>query len=71
MMGMGEGVVNARFDCLKWCFGMQVEKILAMDERKRKYNSFEGDMSTKPTEEEIEAWHIKKARADDPMAQFI
>eukprot|EP01134_Creolimax_fragrantissima_P001950 CFRG1950T1 len=40
------------------------------DERKRKYNSFQGNRMDDVTEEEMEAWKIKKAKADDPMAQF-
>jgi hypothetical protein len=45
--------------------------MMTLDERKRKYNSLGGETSHKPTEEEIEAYQIKKARADDPMAQFL
>ncbi|KNC87676.1 hypothetical protein, variant, partial [Sphaeroforma arctica JP610] len=41
------------------------------DERKRKYNSFKGNNHDEPTEEEMEAWKIKKAKADDPMAAFM
>lgn len=39
-----------------------------MDERKRPYNSmFE---VKEPTSEEMEAYYMKKRRADDPMADF-
>jgi pre-mRNA-processing factor SLU7 len=47
----------------------EAERILAMDERKRPYNSmFE---VKKPTDEEIEAYYMKKRREEDPMAQFM
>jgi pre-mRNA-processing factor SLU7 len=40
-----------------------------MDERKRPYNSmFE---VKKPTDEEMEAYYMKKRREEDPMAQFM
>ena len=40
------------------------------DERKRKYNSFQAD-DEMPTEEEMEAYRMKKAREEDPMAKII
>lgn len=40
------------------------------DDRKRKYNSFAGD-GDDPTEEEMEAYRMKKARDEDPMAKII
>lgn len=47
----------------------EAERILAMDERKRPYNSmFE---IKKPTDEEMEAYYMKKRREEDPMAQFM
>lgn len=47
----------------------EAELILAMDERKRPYNSmFE---IKKPTDEEMEAYYMKKRREEDPMAQFM
>eukprot|EP00123_Amoebidium_parasiticum_P007998 comp18511_c0_seq1/m.19907 comp18511_c0_seq1/g.19907 ORF comp18511_c0_seq1/g.19907 comp18511_c0_seq1/m.19907 type:complete len:528 (-) comp18511_c0_seq1:78-1661(-) len=48
-----------------------VDEMLTMDERKRPFNSFGGDSFNAPTEEEMEAYRMKKARADDPMAQFM
>ncbi len=47
----------------------QVDKMMAMDERKRPYNSMYTDVE--PTEEEMEAFRRKKLRSDDPMAQFL
>lgn len=44
-------------------------KQIETDERKRKYNSFQ-DNGDNPTEEEMEAYRLKKARGDDPMAQI-
>ena len=38
------------------------------DERKRKYNSLSAD--TGLSAEEMEAYRLKKARADDPMADM-
>lgn len=38
------------------------------DDRKRKYNSME---STDVNDEEMEAYKMKRTRADDPMAQFM
>ena len=43
---------------------------LETDDRKRKYNSFQAD-SEMPTEEEMEAYRMKKARDEDPMAKII
>ena len=44
------------------------DKLLAMDERKRPYNSmFEAKA---PTEEELEAWKMKRQRMEDPMSAF-
>jgi len=39
---------------------------LEMDDRKRKYNSLKAN-DTEVTPEEMEAWRMKKSRADDPM----
>lgn len=44
------------------------EKLLAMDERKRPYNSMI-DVKA-PTEEDMEAWRMKRQRQDDPMSAF-
>ncbi|XP_071947761.1 pre-mRNA-splicing factor SLU7-like [Antedon mediterranea] len=50
----------------------EADKILAMDERKRTYNSMQTMGQYKePTEEEMEAWRLLKQRQEDPMAQFI
>lgn len=46
-----------------------VEELLQTDERKRKYNSMFD--AKKPTEEEVEAYLMKRRREDDPMAQFM
>ncbi|MEE6478761.1 hypothetical protein FKM82_011985 [Ascaphus truei] len=46
-----------------------VQEILQMDERKRAYNNV---YETKePTEEEMEAYRMKRLRPDDPMASFL
>jgi pre-mRNA-processing factor SLU7 len=47
----------------------EAEHILAMDERKRPYNSMYE--VKKPTDEEMEAYYMKKRREEDPMAQFM
>ncbi|CAF2119501.1 unnamed protein product [Rotaria magnacalcarata] len=49
------------------------EEIEQIDERKRKYNSLKSDTVDRkePTEEEVEAYRLKKLRHDDPMAQFM
>ncbi|CAF1094660.1 unnamed protein product [Rotaria sordida] len=51
----------------------QAEEIANMDERKRKYNSLKSDINDQrePTEEELEAYRLKKHRHNDPMAQFM
>lgn len=51
----------------------QAEEMLAIDERKRKYNSSKSDANEykEPTEEELEAYRLKKHRHEDPMAQFM
>jgi len=47
----------------------EYEEMKNIDERKRKYNSMYDAKA--PTEEEIEAYNIKRSRAEDPMAQFL
>lgn len=47
----------------------EYDEMMSMDERKRKYNSMYEAKA--PTEEEIEAYHIKRAREEDPMMQFL
>ena len=41
-----------------------------MDERKRPYNSHKGDYH-EVTEEEMEAYHMKRRQEDDPMKDFL
>ncbi|XP_046333941.1 pre-mRNA-splicing factor SLU7-like [Haliotis rufescens] len=45
------------------------DRLLAMDERKRPYNSMYDAKA--PTEEELEAWKMKRQREEDPMAAFL
>lgn len=48
---------------------LHVKELMQLDERKRPYNSiFE---SREPTEEEMEAYRMKRQRPDDPMASFL
>lgn len=47
----------------------EFDQIMATDERKRKYNSMYE--AKEPTEEEIEAYKMKRSREDDPMAHFL
>ena len=43
-----------------------------MDERKRPYNSLKRDGECRePTEEEMEAYKLKRARQEDPMAAYL
>ena len=44
------------------------DELLSMDERKRPYNSMVDAKA--PSEEEMEAWRLKRQRMDDPMAGF-
>lgn len=46
------------------------ERLLKMDERKRPYNSI-NITNQEPTEEEMEAYYIKRKREEDPMAKFL
>lgn len=46
-----------------------VQELLQIDERKRAYNSIYE--SKEPTEEEMEAYRMKRPRPDDPMASFL
>ena len=46
----------------------EVDRILALDERKRPYNSMADVLE--PTEEEMEAFKRTRLHPDDPMAQF-
>ncbi|OQV18631.1 Pre-mRNA-splicing factor SLU7 [Hypsibius exemplaris] len=47
----------------------EAERLLALDERKRPYNSM--TESKKLTKEEIEAYQLKKVHHDDPMSNFM
>ncbi|XP_030639790.1 pre-mRNA-splicing factor SLU7 isoform X2 [Chanos chanos] len=47
----------------------QVAQLMEMDERKRPYNSLKE--VREPTEEEMEAFRMKRSRPDDPMASFL
>lgn len=47
----------------------RMSKILNVDERKRAYNSLNIN-TEEPTEEEMEAYRMKRNREDDPMEQF-
>lgn len=47
----------------------QLAVIMQLDERKRPYNSLKE--VREPTEEEMEAFHMKRYRPDDPMAPFL
>ncbi|KAG7283098.1 hypothetical protein CRUP_033044 [Coryphaenoides rupestris] len=47
----------------------QVEAIMKIDERKRPYNSLQE--VKEPTEEEMEAFQMKRGREDDPMHSFL
>ncbi|XP_011167880.1 pre-mRNA-splicing factor Slu7 [Solenopsis invicta] len=47
----------------------QAERLLNLDERKRPYNSMYE--TKKLTEEEIEAFQMKRKRDEDPMAHFL
>ncbi|XP_029439458.1 pre-mRNA-splicing factor SLU7 [Rhinatrema bivittatum] len=46
-----------------------VQEMLQLDERKRAYNSMYE--TREPTEEEMEAYRMKRQRPDDPMASFL
>lgn len=41
------------------------------DDRKRKYNSLNGESAVGVTPEEMEAWRLKRSRGDDPMAAMM
>uniref|UniRef100_A0A8C2GDV2 Pre-mRNA-splicing factor SLU7 n=1 Tax=Cyprinus carpio TaxID=7962 RepID=A0A8C2GDV2_CYPCA len=47
----------------------QVSVMMQLDERKRPYNSLKE--VREPTEEEMEAFRMKRCRPDDPMAPFL
>ena len=49
----------------------EVDDIMALDERKRPYQSMRAEQSREPTEEEMEAYYMRKRRKEDPMAQFV
>lgn len=49
----------------------EVDHIMALDERKRPYQSMWAEQSREPTEEEMEAYYLKKRKKEDPMAQFV
>ena len=45
--------------------------VVEMDDRKRGYHSMKADDGKAPTDEQMEAYYLKKRRTDDPMADFI
>uniref|UniRef100_A0A8C4NEE1 Pre-mRNA-splicing factor SLU7 n=1 Tax=Eptatretus burgeri TaxID=7764 RepID=A0A8C4NEE1_EPTBU len=47
----------------------EADELLGMDERKRHYHSRHDIVA--PTEEEIEAWQMKRKRPDDPMSSLL
>jgi len=47
------------------------ERMLTTDERKRSYNSFKADDNKVVTEEDMEAYYMKRKRDNDPMANFL
>ncbi len=47
----------------------EVDAMMGVDERKRKYNVTYD--FTAPTEEDIEVFQRKRIRDEDPMAQFL
>ncbi|KAK9870468.1 hypothetical protein WA026_008027 [Henosepilachna vigintioctopunctata] len=47
----------------------RAEELLSMNEKKRPYNSMYE--AKKPTEEEMEAYYLKRRRTEDPMNQFL
>lgn len=49
----------------------EIDQIMSLDERKRPYHSMKADESRAPTEEEMEAYYLKKRRKEDPMADFM
>uniref|UniRef100_A0A8C9XX63 Pre-mRNA-splicing factor SLU7 n=1 Tax=Sander lucioperca TaxID=283035 RepID=A0A8C9XX63_SANLU len=51
----------------KWV--KHIETIMQVDERKRPYSSLQEVKA--PTEEEMEAFRMKRCREDDPMAPFL
>ena len=48
----------------------EADRLLAMDERKRPYNSLKGDYRD-VTEEDMEAYRLKRRQQDDPMKDFL
>ena len=46
-------------------------RAMSMDERKRPYHSMKADQCQEPTEEEMEAFRLKRKRTEDPMADFL
>ena len=49
----------------------EMAKLMSMDERKRPYHSMKADQCREPTEEEMEAFRLKRRRTEDPMADFL
>ena len=47
----------------------EADRLLSVDERKRPYNSLRGDYH-EVTEEEMEAYRMKRRNVDDPMNAF-
>lgn len=48
---------------------LHIKEIMQINERKRPYNSIYE--TREPTEEEMEAYRMKRQRPDDPMASFL
>uniref|UniRef100_A0A8C9V4U5 Pre-mRNA-splicing factor SLU7 n=1 Tax=Scleropages formosus TaxID=113540 RepID=A0A8C9V4U5_SCLFO len=77
----GIKTVVSTAQCVQLCFTVdqalsaeeqrlkQVAELMQIDERKRPYNSLKE--VKEPTEEEMEAFRMKRSRPDDPMASFL
>ena len=48
---------------------IEADRMLAMDERKRPYNSMIKDQA--PSEVEMDAYRMKRKRNEDPMSHFM
>jgi pre-mRNA-processing factor SLU7 len=49
----------------------EVDAMMSIAERKRPYHSMQAESGREPTDEEMEAFRLKRRRADDPMAGFL
>ena len=64
-------VLHFPFSLVSMALQASQHRAMSMDKRKRPYHSMKADQCQEPTEEEMEAFRLKRKRTEDPMADFL